>query len=302
MPSFLYQHFCNFDLSLSQRTSLLHQTKFGAETSRRDYEQVLALIKYSSPELFAELQHPYTGLEVVKSQTNPNNVLILSIHKHSNWYSYGRVYSKFTSMERQLRYLLFRKTLVELDAANFVPETLYQMTQKLRPKLNCPELARFVNNRESTYAKVSKLGLCDDPKTFVLKLLNQSELQKLPPQAFFLRKLQREVSRLKDIFNGVNPVIAVNPEKQRKPETALCRWIDTLEVSILEILVDHLQNNKQIKHCIPIHDGLLVNKDCNLSLQHISNVVFEETGFRYTYRLKQLKPNPESLYFLNYSL
>ena len=292
----LYQHFIDFDLSLNDRPSLFHENHFGAEISRTLLDQVCGLVKSSDPKLFATWTR---GLYRETSKTNPDKTLILAVYSHSRYYKYGRVYSIFTTMERQLRYLLFHETHVELDAANFVPETLHQITQKLRPALKCPELTRFVENRDITYARVAALGLDADPKTFVLKLLNQRECAVFPPHALFLRKLQRELLKIKSIFNEVNPHIAVNPEKGRKPETVLCRWIDTLEVTLLEILVEHLQTNKFAQNCVLIHDGLLIQKDSKLCLQKISDIVFQETGFRYTYKLKQLKPNCNSLYYLN---
>lgn len=298
MESF-YQHFLDFDLSLNQRSSLFLESRFGAEISRTLFQQIFKLVKASDPKLFATWTDKLKGFHTKTSKTDPHKMLILALYSHSKHYNYGRVFSIFTSMERQLRYLLFHDTHVELDAANFVPETLYQITQKLRPKLNCPELTRFVKNRDDTYARVAALGLDANPKTFVLKLLNQPERTNLPPQALFLRKLQREILKIKSIFNEVNPHIAVNPKKGWKPETVLCRWIDTLEVALLEILVEHLQTNKLTRHCIPIHDGLLIEKGSKLCLQKISNIVFQETGFRYTYKLKQLKPNCNSLFYLN---
>lgn len=297
----LYQHFKEFDLSLNQTPSLFHQSHFGAEISRTHFEQVLNWIKSNDFNLFAELTHPYSGLYTQPSATDATKVLVLSTYSHSRWYTYGRVFSKFTSMERQLRFLLFRYTLVELDAANFVPETLHQISQKMQPKLHCPALTHFVTHREQTYAKVAALGLTkegDTAKTFVLKLLNQAEGDKLPPHAHFLRQLQRELHKIKIIFDTANLDITIAPDKTRKNETALSRWVDTLEVNILEIVVSYLQKNKLVTNCIPIHDGVLVDKNSSICLNRISDLVYEETGFRYKYKLKELKPNVKSLFYL----
>ena len=117
--------------------------------------------------------------------------------------------------------------------------------------------------------------------------------------AFFLRQLQRELRQLKERFNQGNPFIAVNPEKGRKVDTVLCRWMEILEVSILEILLNHLQSKGCLKQSyIPIHDGILIDKHSKVCLQSVSDKVHQETGFRYKYRLKPLKSNPESFFCL----
>ena len=188
---------------------------------------------------------------------------------------------------------------------NCVPQTILQIANKLAPQRKFPELQQFVNHRETFYEKIQKyqqygLVLSDEPKLFVLKLLNTRENKHMP---LFLRNLQREVFFIQALFNVSNiENIELNPNKKRKHPTFLCRWIDTLEVRILETVIQHLRQ-KQLtysKHCIPIHDGLLIDKRNKIGqseLQCISDVVFNETNFRYSYKLKPLKPKNTSVWF-----
>ena len=178
------------------------------------------------------------------------------------------------------------RTHIERDASHFVPETFQHR--------RFPELEMFVKHRTDYYKKVKEhadsglLTLTDTPKVFVLKLLNRREIKSLPP---FLRKLQREVSLIQGLFNDVNTEpLEMDPTKEQKVPTFLCRWIDTLEVRVLETVIAHVQQQQltRSQHCISLHDGLLIEKDNKIGtqeLQNLSDVVFEATGFRYSYKL-----------------
>ena len=290
MPG-VHQHFIEFDMSLTKTRSLFHESTFGAEISKITYQNVMGLIKAVDSTFFQEI----TDRIQIEPTTDPDKILMFARHAHCKDYSYGRVFSVFTGMDRQLRYAFFSDTLVELDAENFIPKTLHQIFQKMQPKLPCPELSKFVGDRNGTYNKIIELELHEDPKIFMLTMINQQERKDMP---LFVRKLQREIATLNEIFNVSNLHIELNPKKKRKCGTALCRWMDTLEISIMEIIVDELQGNCAVQHCIPVHDGVLINKDNNIRLEQISDCVFEATGFRYNFRLKPLKQKCNSVFNL----
>ena len=291
MPE-VHQHLIEFDMSLSRTRALFHEATFGAEISRITYRNVMGLIKAVDPTYFEEITD---RLQIEQTDADSDKILTLGRHAHCKDYDYGRVFSVFTGMDRQLRYAFFHESLVELDAENFIVQTLHQISQKMRPILPCPELSNFVNNRNGTYNKVIELELDEDPKTFILRMINQRERKDMP---LFVRKLQREMTVLNEIFNVSNLHIEMNSKKKRKCGTALCRWMSTLEIAMMEIIVNELQKNYDIQNCIPIHDGVLIKKNKNVCLKQISDCVFKGTGFRFRFRLKPLKEKRNSVFNL----
>ena len=130
--------------------------------------------------------------------------------------------------------------------------------------------------------------------------LNGRHIPQGTPQ--FYHQISKEVARLDAVFNEANPTIAVDPAKQRKPQTARSRYIDTLEIHIQELSIQYLQTRQIITdEFIPIHDGLLIKKNKLITvklLKELSEFVFAETGFTFNFRIKLLKAKPSSKFYL----
>lgn len=274
------------ELTINTNMSALHCARFRCFVDGNRYYKLYDILakhdKYALKQLksFEASFHP-----------KKNGIIILEIsYMHSGYFSYGRIYSIVTNIDKDYRSYLFSQTMHELDAENFVPSTMYQIAVKMQ--CNCKWLKYLKDNKLQIFDSLKRNGI-DNPKTFIISALNGYPL-KYYSVPDYLYHAQREANILQEVFNCANPYIKVNPQKGRKHQTALSRFMEVIEIKALEIIITFLRKRNIIhkNDCAPIHDGILIHKNNLINdkmLQRISDVVFEGTGYRYRYRFKPLK-------------
>ena len=255
-----FNHFKNLDISIDTSPSLLDGVVFSATVPTTTFELVLQLANRVDSKTYDKLKELNKGQIQIGSTWH---TVLKSTCFHSKHYSYGRLFAPLSQLDRQLRFKLFRVHFVEIDASNFVPQTLSQIAKTAG--ISSPSLEFFVNNRETVYKdikenRIKQLRIETDPKQWMLIILNGYAIPRQLELPDFYYILQSEIIKIDRVIDVLNEYIDMNPKKKRKPQSARCRWIDTLEIRIQELCIEYLQTQKAIprNEFIPIHDGLLI--------------------------------------------
>lgn len=204
------------------------------------------------------------------------------------WYGYlkkhkiGRIYPMFKSVPyfpRDLRYMLFGKTYIDVDLVNSHPSILYHFCVN-HTSFQAPVLKRLVIDRETVREQIAKeLGSTFEIKKKIIIALN------VIPESFnspsgSLRTLNREISKIREAIyhflekEGKMIELDSTNSFSRNLVTIQAHYCGTMESELLLKLKYYLENIEQVKvniqgfHFIPLFDGAYIkHEDCLIHSQ-----------------------------------